>query len=133
MDTTSDTETAIGAKQARLRRDFWPKLKRNLARVPFAEDLVAAYFCALDPATPVRSKAILLGALAYFVMPADMVPDVILALGFVDDAAVIMAAVNAIKPNLKEHHRQRARAVLARARAGDPIEAEAEAEAEPSS
>ena len=128
MDTTSDTENGLKARQARLRRDFWPKLRRNLARLPFAEDLVAAYFCALDPATPVRSKAILLGALAYFVMPADMVPDFILALGFVDDAAVIMAAVNAIKPNLKEHHRQRAREVLARARAGDPIEAEAEAE-----
>jgi uncharacterized membrane protein YkvA (DUF1232 family) len=129
MDTTRDTESGLKAKQARLRRDFWPKLKRNLARLPFAEDLVASYFCALDPATPVRSKAILLGALAYFVMPADMVPDFILALGFVDDAAVIMAAVNAIKPNLKEHHRKQARDVLARARAGDPIDAEAEPEA----
>jgi uncharacterized membrane protein YkvA (DUF1232 family) len=102
----------VAGKQARLRRDFWPKLKRNLARIPFAEDLVAAYFCALDPATPIRAKAILLGALAYFVMPADLVPDFLIALGFVDDAAVLMAAINAIGANLKPHHRARARQVL---------------------
>jgi uncharacterized membrane protein YkvA (DUF1232 family) len=115
---TSEDPPGLAGKQARLRRDFWPKLKRNLARIPFAEDAIAAYFCALDPATPARSKAILLGALAYFVMPADMIPDIVLALGFIDDAAVLMAAVNAIAPNLKEHHRERARAVLARARGG---------------
>ena len=104
-------------KQAKLRRNFWPKLKRNLARVPFAEDLVAAYFCALDPATPTRAKAILLGALAYFVMPVDLVPDFIVGLGFVDDAAVLMAALNAIGANLKPYHRERARDVLAKAKA----------------
>jgi uncharacterized membrane protein YkvA (DUF1232 family) len=111
-------DAGIAAKQERLRREFWPKLKRNLARLPVAEDLLAAYFCALDPTTPVRSKAILLGALAYFVLPADLVPDFILALGFVDDAAVIMAAVNAIGANLKPEHRERAREVLARAKGG---------------
>jgi hypothetical protein len=62
-------DAGIAAKQERLRREFWPKLKRNLARLPFAEDLLAAYFCALDPTTPVRSKAILLGALA---VPEDL-------------------------------------------------------------
>ena len=78
-----DEKNDLAGKQARLRRDFWPKLKRNLARIPFAEDAIAAYFCALDPATPTRSKAILLGALAYFVMPADLVPDFLIGLGFV--------------------------------------------------
>ena len=104
--------------------DVWPKLKRNLARLPFAEDLLAAYFCALDPATPARAKAILIGALAYFILPTDILPDIILALGFVDDAAVIMAAINTIGANLKPAHRERAREVLARAKAGT-IEGEA--------
>ena len=114
----SAERTGLTRKQAKLRRNFWPKLKRNLARVPFAEDLIAAYFCALDPATPTRAKAILLGALAYFVMPVDLVPDFILGLGFVDDAAVLMAAINAIGANLKPHHREHARDVLAKAKAG---------------
>jgi uncharacterized membrane protein YkvA (DUF1232 family) len=124
-----EDQGGLAARQAKLRRDFWPKLKRNLARLPFAEDLLAAYYCALDPATPARAKAILLGALAYFILPADVIPDIILALGFVDDAAVIMAAVNAIGANLKPAHRARARRVLAQAKAGT-IEGEAsEAEA----
>ena len=126
---TPEDQGTLAARQAKLRREFWPKLKRNLARLPFAEDLLAAYYCALDPATPARAKAILLGALAYFILPADVIPDIILALGFVDDAAVIMAAVNAIGANLKPAHRERARRVLAEAKAGT-IEGEAsEAEA----
>jgi uncharacterized membrane protein YkvA (DUF1232 family) len=129
MSQTGEAKTqtnGVAGKQARLRRDFWPKLKRNLARIPFAEDLVAAYFCALDPATPIRAKAILLGALAYFVMPADLVPDFLIALGFVDDAAVLMAAISAIGANLKPHHRERARQVLMNLSA-EVIDAEAEA------
>ena len=129
MPETGESKNAkyrLAGKQARLRRDFWPKLKRNLARIPFAEDLIAAYFCALDPATPTRAKAILLGALAYFIMPADLVPDFVIALGFVDDAAVLMAAVNAIGANMKPHHRERAREVLLNLSA-QVIDVEAEA------
>jgi uncharacterized membrane protein YkvA (DUF1232 family) len=50
--------------EAGVRRDFWAKLKRVSRRIPFAEDLVAAYFCTLDPATPRRVKLVLLGAIA---------------------------------------------------------------------
>ena len=43
-----------------VRRAFWPKLAGNLARLPFAEDVVAAYYCAVDLATPLRAKGILM-------------------------------------------------------------------------
>jgi uncharacterized membrane protein YkvA (DUF1232 family) len=33
-------------------RDFWTAFKQFAGRLPFVEDLVAAYYCALDPATP---------------------------------------------------------------------------------
>ena len=77
--------------EATVKRDVFPKLKRVLANVPFAEDVLAAYYCAFDPATPVKAKGILIGALAYFIMPVDMVPDFILGLGFTDDMAVLLA------------------------------------------
>jgi uncharacterized membrane protein YkvA (DUF1232 family) len=54
--------------EARVRRDFWRKAARVAARLPFAEDLLAAYYCAFDHATPVKVKATLVGALAYFVL-----------------------------------------------------------------
>lgn len=109
--------------EASVRRDFFPKLKRVLANVPFAEDVVAAYYCALDPATPARAKAILLGALAYFIMPVDVIPDFILGLGFTDDMAVLLTAFNMIRTHLKPHHRDRARDTLDKIRAGRPVSA----------
>ena len=75
-----------------VRRDFWTTLKRLAGQVPFVEDLVAAYYCALDPATPMRARGILLAALAYFIVrwryrPLTWLP----GLGFTDDAAVLTA------------------------------------------
>ncbi len=63
--------------EARARRDFWRKAARVAARLPLAEDLLAAYCCAFDHATPVKVKATLVGALAYFVLPFDAVPDML--------------------------------------------------------
>jgi uncharacterized membrane protein YkvA (DUF1232 family) len=42
--------------------------------VPFVEDIVAAYNCALDTATPMRVRGMLLAALAYFILPFDLTP-----------------------------------------------------------
>jgi uncharacterized membrane protein YkvA (DUF1232 family) len=93
-------------------RRFWRKVRRVVARVPFAEDLLAAYFCAIDRDTPTYVRGILLGAVAYFVLPADMIPDLLGPLGFGDDASVIAAAVTAVGSHLRPRHRARARARL---------------------
>ena len=93
---------------------FWAKLRRALARVPFAEDLVAAYYCALDRDTPGYVRAVLFGAVAYFVLPTDMVPDVLAGLGSTDDASVIAAAIAAVGRHLEPRHREQARERLER-------------------
>lgn len=87
-------------------------LKRTAKAVPFAEDALAAWFCARDPATPARVRIILISAVAYFVLPIDAVPDLIPILGFSDDAAVIAAAIAAVASELKPEHRDRAREML---------------------
>ncbi len=104
----------------KLRRRFWPKLKRVLSRVPFADELVAAYYCAMDPATPAHAKAVLLGAIAYFVIPTDMIPDFIAALGFTDDAAVLFTALRTIGANVTDKHREQARIALSKGADGLP-------------
>jgi uncharacterized membrane protein YkvA (DUF1232 family) len=96
-----------------VRRGFWRKLKRVVAQIPFAEDLLAAYFCAMDRATPAYVRAVLLGALAYFILPLDVVPDVVALVGFTDDAAVLAAAIAAVRNHFRPEHRARARAALA--------------------
>jgi uncharacterized membrane protein YkvA (DUF1232 family) len=103
--------------EAKIKRDFWPKLKSSLARVPFAEDVVAAYYCAMDSKTPIRVKGILFGALAYFIMPFDVIPDFILGLGFTDDMAVIAAAIAAIRANMRPEHREKAKETLEKMKA----------------
>ena len=72
-----------------VRRRFWIKLKRVIAKLPFAEDLLAAYYCAFDKQTPRHVQAALLGAIAYFILPFDFIPDMLPVLGFTDDAAVL--------------------------------------------
>jgi uncharacterized membrane protein YkvA (DUF1232 family) len=104
--------------EQKVKSEFWQKLASNLARVPFAEEAVAAWFCAFDPATPLKVKGTLLGALAYFILPFDIIPDFILGLGFTDDLAVLMTAITLVKSNITQTHRDKAKAILGQIRQG---------------
>jgi uncharacterized membrane protein YkvA (DUF1232 family) len=107
-------DPADGGYEQRLRHGFWRKLQRVVGNLPFAEDLLAAYYCAFDRRTPLQVKAGLLGALAYFVLPFDFVPDMLLLVGFADDAAVLAAAIKLVSSSITEDHREAARRALAR-------------------
>ncbi len=87
---------------------FMDKARRTLGKVPFLEQALAAYYCATDPLTPKHVKAVLVGALAYFIVPADVVPDFIAGLGFTDDAAVFWAAWNRVSAHVTDAHRRQA-------------------------
>ncbi len=97
-----------------VRRPFWSKLKRVVARLPFAEDLLAAYYCAFDKETPRHVQATLLGAIAYFILPVDFIPDMLPVLGFTDDAAVLATAIRLVATHITSDHREAARAALQR-------------------
>jgi uncharacterized membrane protein YkvA (DUF1232 family) len=90
----------------------WDKAKSVGRRVPFAEDVMAAYFCVLDPTTPRRVKLVLLGALAYFVLPTDGIADFLPLIGFTDDAAVIAAAIANVASAIRPEHREKAQEAL---------------------
>ena len=113
-----DREPAVNrqkleADEAVVRGGFRRKLRATIGRVPFVEDVVAAFYCAVDTRTPLYVKAVLMGAIAYFITPTDVIPDFIAALGYTDDAAVVMAAIRAVGSNLNPGHRERARRFLA--------------------
>ncbi len=99
-------------KEETVRRKFWRTLRRSAGQVPFAEDVVAAFYCALDRDTPPRVRGILLAALAYFVMPLDVVPDFLAGFGFTDDMTVLLAALTTVKANIRPAHRLAAREAL---------------------
>jgi len=109
------SDSQVAQDEALVRNGFWRKARQTLGKVPFTEDAVAAFHCATDAATPLRVRAILFGALAYFVMPFDVIPDFLLGLGFTDDAAVLIAAFAAASAHITKAHREKARAWLLKA------------------
>lgn len=100
-------------REDKVRTGFWRSLRRAVRVIPFADEVVAAYYCALDPATPARVKAVLLAALAYFVVPIDVVPDFLAGIGFGDDIAVLFGALTTVRSHIRPEHREAARRALA--------------------
>lgn len=116
MTTTIDANIylpAVMEKNERIVRiGFWRKLRRLIGKLPFVEDLVSAYYCAMDPSTPLAARAVLLGAVAYFVMPIDAIPDAFAIFGFSDDAGVLATAIAVAGSNIREAHRAAAKRLL---------------------
>lgn len=107
------TQGRVDASEADVKARFWSVAKRAARRIPFMDEVVAGYYCALDKQTPMRAKGILLAALAYFVLPTDSIPDVFVGIGFTDDIAVLTAALAAVRAHLTPAHRKAAREALA--------------------
>lgn len=91
--------------ERRVDQGFWPKIRRTVAKIPFAKDVLSVWYCAKDDDTPIVAKGMMLAALAYFVMPVDAIPDFIAGLGYTDDAAVFAALMAIIGRNLKPKHK----------------------------
>jgi len=115
-DHTAGFEPAeqLAKDRESVRKRFWIKLKRVVAGLPFAEDLLAAYYCAFDKQTPRHVQVALLGAIAYFILPFDFIPDMMPVLGFTDDAAVLATAIRLVASHIRTEHRDAARAALKR-------------------
>ena len=111
-DPKYELPAVMARNEKTVREGFWKKMARVAGKVPFAEEAAAAWFCARDPETPIRVRATLLAALAYFVMPADFIPDIVAAFGFTDDATVLMAALGLVSSYMKPRHRKAARQAL---------------------
>ncbi len=103
------------ADEAELRQRFWRRVRREAASIPFLEDALTGYYCAFDRNTPLYVKAVLVGAIVYFAVPDDLIPDTLL--GLADDAAMLGVAFKLVSSHIKPEHRQAAQAMLARLRA----------------
>jgi uncharacterized membrane protein YkvA (DUF1232 family) len=106
-------EDTQSRREKSVRRKFWPTFRKAVRHIPFARDLVAAFYCALDPQTPMRVRGILLAALAYFVMPVDIIPDFFAVIGFTDDVAVLAAAFAMVNGHIRPQHYEAADKALA--------------------
>ena len=100
--------------QAPDEKTFWRKMKNSVKKA--GEEIavmgIKSWLAMADSNTSVRHKAILGGALAYFVLPTDMVPDVLAGVGFTDDMAALTLAANSVGNAITDEHEERAREKL---------------------
>ncbi|MFN1532721.1 MULTISPECIES: YkvA family protein [Vibrio harveyi group] len=93
---------------------FWRKMKNSVKKA--GEEIavmgIKSWLAMADSNTSVRHKAILGGALAYFVLPTDMVPDVLAGVGFTDDMAALTLAANSVGNAITDEHEEQAREKL---------------------
>ena len=109
---STDSGEDVSSREQKVRDEFWDKLKRTAGHIPFVDDAVTAYYCAMDSQTPLRVRGTLLGALAYFILPIDVIPDIIAGMGFTDDAAVLAAVTAMLAGHIKPHHHKAATQAL---------------------
>ncbi|MBQ9449837.1 MAG: DUF1232 domain-containing protein [Bacteroidales bacterium] len=86
---------------------FWKKLRRSLRRMGAKAVYYALllYYALQDPQISRKDKGMILGALGYFLLPLDLMPDFLPAIGYTDDIAALAFAVykviNCITPLVK--------------------------------
>ena len=97
-----------------LRGRIWRMLLREAASLPLAEELLTAHYCAFDRQTPLYVKGVLIGAIAYFALPDELMTRYVPLVRYADDAAVLAAAVKAVSAHIKPEHRRAAQGTLAR-------------------
>ncbi|KOO15191.1 hypothetical protein AKJ18_09305 [Vibrio xuii] len=115
MDSTSTLKAMSDhTAQAPDEKTFWTKMKGSVKKA--GEELavmgIKSWLAMTDSETSMKHKAVLGGALAYFVLPTDMVPDVIAGVGFTDDMAALTLAANSVGSAIKPEHEEQARTKL---------------------
>ena len=107
----SKTTARSGKSRAKYsEKSFWNTIHSYFSEIG-KSTLKQAFilYCALnDPRTPGDAKIIIVSALAYLILPTDMVPDFIPVVGYTDDAAALLAAINAIGSVVKPEHKREA-------------------------
>ena len=78
-------------------------------RIDFIKSVFVLYYCMRDPKTPKYIKLVILGALGYLILPADMVPDVLLGIGWLDDLAVMTTVTKLAQRYITEEHERQAK------------------------
>lgn len=81
---------------------FWRKIKRLGKKVggEILRPILLLYFLLQDRQVPLKDKAYIVGALGYFIMPIDLIPDFISVIGFTDDIAVMTFLLKELKQHI---------------------------------
>ncbi len=96
---------------------FWTKINKyaKFAKKAGSELILTAltlYYCATDSDTPKWAKTVIIGALGYFIMLLDVIPDFTPIIGYTDDFGMLTLALATVALKVKPEHRQKAKEKL---------------------
>ncbi|MEH6943865.1 YkvA family protein [Bacillus sp. JJ722] len=94
---------------------FWDKLKKygKKAGSSVVYAVLLLYFTLQKPEVPAKTKAIIIGALGYFIIPFDLIPDVALGVGFTDDLGALGIALLQVAMYIDDDIKEKAKIKLA--------------------
>lgn len=94
---------------------FWDKLKKygKKAGSSVVYAVLLLYFTLQKPEVPAKTKAIIIGALGYFILPFDLIPDVALGVGFTDDLGALGIALLQVAMYIDDDIKLKAKVKLA--------------------
>lgn len=95
---------------------FWKKIRKVAGRLSRETliKLLSLYYCLIDERTPYGVKLTIIGTLGYFILPVDVIPDVALGVGYMDDIALMLWAMGVMDQYILPDHQERARTALER-------------------
>jgi len=76
-----------------IEENFWTKVERVGKKLSFTKDIKALFNYFSDKSIPWYRKSIVVGALVYFIVPIDSIPDIAPLVGYLDDLGVITAVI----------------------------------------
>lgn len=90
---------------------FWGKLKKfaKKAGSSVVYAVLLLYFTLQKPEVPVKAKTIIIGALGYFILPLDLIPDIAVGVGYTDDLGALGVALLQVAMYIDEDIKNKAK------------------------
>lgn len=93
---------------------FWDKLKKfaKKAGSSVVYAVLLLYYTLQKPEVPAKAKTIIIGALGYFILPLDLIPDVTVGVGYTDDLGALGVALLQVAMYIDEDIKNKAKEKL---------------------
>lgn len=110
-DTGKDETNKYAKYEKEFQEDkFWDKLAKNFKKISKKTVMRALllYYAMQHPDCGIKEKAIIIGALGYFILPLDIVPDFTPIFGYIDDFGALGWAIHAVSNLIDDDVRAKA-------------------------
>ena len=92
--------------QKKVQRSFLSYFKKNKHHISFGDKIESLYNWLTEGSLKIQDKAIVVGALIYFINPLDVIPDLTPFIGFGDDLGVVYLVYNYLQNRALEEKNQ---------------------------